>query len=225
MLDEPSSYWDYRALKFYGELTEKAKGRNCTVNIDYRIDISRPQFDRGQLKKTSSLWVVGTNASNKFQRLVNDRKFQKKRKIWIYGTTNPVGKSNRQTMAWIMSAFLKGASGVVPWQTVDKRGKAMKNADQLGLFVFSNGKIYQSLRLKAYRRAQQDIEYLLLLKKKYKLSDKQLREFILHYLPLKGETIKKYASDAGTENFSDLSPKKFRKLRSVLAKLIFPHLK
>lgn len=101
-----------------------------------------------------------------------------------------------------------------------ENGKAMTNSDQLGLFVFSGGDIYQSLRLKAYRRAQQDIEYLLLLQKKMNWTDSELRRFIEHYLPVKGKTIKKFAEDAGTRMYDGISPENFRQLREATAKLL-----
>lgn len=220
ILDEPTSFWDYRALHYYSDLVKLAKGPQCPVKIDYRIDISRPQFDRGELWHTSNLWVVNTSAMLDYPRIIQDRKNISGEKIWIYGTTNPVETSNRETMAWIMESFANGATGIVPWQTVNKDGKAMAEADQLGLFVFSNGDIYQSLRLKAYRRAEQDIEYLLLLKKKKNWTDSELRKFIEHYLPLKGETLKKFTEDAGTRQYQDLSPENYRKLREAAAELL-----
>lgn len=220
ILDEPTAFWDYRALRYYSDLVKEAKGTKSPVIVDYRIDISRPQFDRGELWHTSDLWVVNTGAMLHYPRIIQDRKNISGEKMWVYGTTNPVETSNRETMAWIMESFNRGAVGIVPWQTVNKNGKAMKNADQLGLFVFSNGNIYQSLRLKAYRRAEQDIEYLLLLQKKMKWTDSELRKFVEHYLPVSGKTIKKFAEDAGTRQYEGISPENFRKLREATAKLL-----
>ena len=220
VLDEPASFWDYRALRYFGNLVREAKGEKCPVKIDYRIDISRPQFDRGELWNTGGLWVVNTSAMLDYPRIIQDRKKFSGEKIWIYGTTNPVESSNRETMAWILESFAKGAKGIVPWQTVNKDGKAMIEADQLGLFVFAAGNIFQSLRLKAFRRAEQDIEYLLLLQKKMKWTDGQLRKFIEHYLPINGTTIKKFSEDAGTRQYDDLSPENFRQLREAAADLL-----
>ena len=220
ILDEPTAFWDFRALRYYADMVKKAKGTKCPVKIDYRIDISRPQFDRGELWNQSDLWVVNTSAMLNYSRLIKDRKNLSGERMWVYGTTNPVETSNRETMAWIMESFIRGATGIVPWQTVNKTGKAMTKADQLGLFVFSNGKIYESLRLKAYRRVEQDIEYLLLLQKKMKWTDSELRKFIEHYLPIDGKSIKKFAGDAGTRKYTDLSPENFRKLREAAASLL-----
>ncbi|MEM6473500.1 MAG: hypothetical protein AAF802_28330, partial [Planctomycetota bacterium] len=43
ILDEPTSFWDYRALQYYGELTDRGRDQ-ANVHIDYRVDISRPEF-------------------------------------------------------------------------------------------------------------------------------------------------------------------------------------
>jgi hypothetical protein len=220
ILDEPTAFWDFRALRYYADLVKEAKGTKCPVKIDYRIDISRPQFDRGELWNTSDLWVVNTSAMLKYPRIIHDRKTFSGEKMWVYGTTNPVETSNRETMAWVMESFVHGAVGIVPWQTVNKNGEAMIQADQLGLFVFSKGEIYQSLRLKAYRRVEQDIEYLLLLQKKFNITDSELRNFIEHYLPINGNTIKKNTEDAGTRKYIDISPENFRRLREATAKLL-----
>lgn len=220
ILDEPTSFWDYRALAYFSDLVKDVRGKRCPVKIDYRIDISRPQFDRGELWGKADLWVVNTKAMQNYPRIIQDRKKFSGEKIWVYGTTNPVESTNRDTMIWVLEAFLQGAEGVVPWQTVNRNGKAMEKADQLGLFVFADGDIYQSLRLKAYRRAQQDIEYLLLLQQKMNWSDSELRRFITNYLPIKGKTSQKNAEDAGTRIYEEISPENFRKLREAAAKLI-----
>ena len=34
VLDEPTEYWDYRALAYYGDLVQKARGERCPVTVD-----------------------------------------------------------------------------------------------------------------------------------------------------------------------------------------------
>ena len=72
---------------------------------------------------------------------------------------------------------------VVPWQTIDKSGQALQQADQLGLFIFDrrptgNSAIRHSARLKAYRDAEQLIEYLLLVQQRQHWSSSQMQAFI-----------------------------------------------
>jgi hypothetical protein len=188
ILDEPTGYFDYRALAYYADLVAKAKGDACPVPVRYRIDISRPQFDRGELFGKGDLWVVSTGAFRRYPRLVRDRAPE----FWLYGSSSKVGESNRAIHAWVLEAYRGGATGVVPWQTVDRSGKALREADTLGLLVFDGWKdgepvIHHSLRLKAYRRAQQDVEYLEVLRRERGLTRGQIREIMDRHLELPGQ--------------------------------------
>lgn len=225
ILDEPSSFWDYRALKFYGELTDRGRAQSSEVQIDYRIDISRPEFCRGQLDQRHDLWVVSSSAFQHYRRLVTDRMERDGLKAWIYGTSNHVHETNRDIQAWALDAWQDGATGIVPWQTVNKSGSALKEADQLGLFIFDTdqaGKtvIRHSLRLKAYREAQQLIEYLNLLQQRRGWSPDQMRRFIRHYVDLNSEVNKTSEADAGTSSYGRLSAMNLESLRLATATLL-----
>ncbi len=210
ILDEPASYWDYRALQYFGELTDRGRGvagDDFGGQIDYRIDISRPEYCRGQLDGRADLWVVSSSAFQNYRRLVTDRIEQDGLKVWVYGTTNPVGESNRQVLAWALDAWQYGASGLVPWQTVDKTGQALSQPDQLGLFIFdtaSDGRvaIRHSLRLKAYREAEQLIEVLTCVQQQRGWSASQLRAFLQRSVALAGRVRKQSEADAGTSEYS-----------------------
>ncbi len=221
-LDEPVAHWDYRALAYYGDLVRKGRGEACPIALRYRIDISRPQFDRGQLWGKCDLWVVSSAAFRDYPRLVADRAERSGELIWVYGSSNPVEESNRTIQAWALDVYRKGAWGVLPWQTINKSGSALKKADQLGLFIFdkARGAIHHSIRLKAYRRAQQDIEYLELLRKRRKLTAGQLRAFIDRHVTLDGTVDQRFAEDAGTPRYGKLSPEAYRRLREAAAALI-----
>jgi len=226
VLDEPAEYWDYRALAYYGDLVRQAKGSQCPIRLQYRIDISRPQFDRGELAGKADLWVVSSDAMREYPRIIADRVEQTGETIWVYGTSNRVEDSNRQIQAWALWAYRNGAKGLVPWQTVDKTGAAMKKADQLGLFIFDkrpdgDTEIHHSMRLKSYRQAEQDIEYLELLRKKLKLTDGQLYSFMDSFLKLSGEVVKKSSEDEGTAGYKPAGgPEAFRQLREAAAELL-----
>jgi hypothetical protein len=207
ILDEPSSYWDYRALQFYGELTDRATQGEPNVSLDYRVDISRPEYCRGQLSTRDDLWVVSSAAFRNYRRLVTDRMEQAGLKVWVYGTSNAVEESNRNLLAWALDSWQHGASGIVPWQTVDKTGAALSQPDQLGLFIFDkdaegNTRIHHSSRLKAYREAEQLIEYLILVKQRKNWTSSQMRSFILRYITLSGDVRKKDDADAGTAEYT-----------------------
>ncbi|MFN9717921.1 MAG: fibronectin type III domain-containing protein [Planctomycetota bacterium] len=225
ILDEPSAFWDFRALQFYGELTDRGRTTAESVRVDYRVDISRPEYCRGQLKGRSDLWVVSSAAFENHRRLVTDRIRADGLKAWVYGTSNHVHESNRNIMAWALDARRSGAMGIVPWQTVNKDGSALNQADQLGLFIFDrdakgNVVVRHSLRLKAYRDAQQLIEYLNLLQVKLRWNDQQLRDFIQVSVPLAVSVEKKHAEDAGTSTYTQISPDDFDHLRRRASHLL-----
>jgi hypothetical protein len=114
ILDEPSGFWDYRALQFYGELTDRGREVAPDVQINYRIDISRPEYCRGQLEGRDDLWVVSSSAFKDYRRLVTDRMQHDGLKTWVYGTSNHVHETNRNIQAWALDAWQDGATGIVP---------------------------------------------------------------------------------------------------------------
>lgn len=206
ILDEPASFWDYRALQYYGELTDRGRKAWDQIQIDYRIDISRPEYWRGQLNDRPDFWVVSSSAFQDYHRLVADRIQQQALKVWVYGSSNPVHESNRQIQAWALDAWRKGANGLVPWQTVDKSGEALRQADQLGLFIFDQGPqgntvIRHSARLKAFREVQQLVECLILVQQRHRWSPTQMQQFIDHYVDLRGTVLKQNDDDAGTAQY------------------------
>ena len=225
ILDEPAGFWDYRALQFYGELTDRGRRVAPDVQINYRIDISRPEYCRGQLDRRDDLWIVSSSAFQNYRRLVTDRMQSDGLKAWVYGTSNHVHETNRNIQAWALDAWQDGATGIVPWQTVNKSGSALKEADQFGLFIFDTDAagetvIRHSMRLKAYREAQQLIEYLHLLKQRRRWSQDQMRGFVNHYVDLDSEVNKTNEEDAGTSAYGRLSALGLEALKSATAQLL-----
>lgn len=225
VLDEPASYWDYRALRYFGELTDRGRSSADGPRIDYRVDISRPEFCRGELDRRADLWVVSSSAFQHYRRLVTDRIERDGIKVWVYGTTNHVHETNRMLQGWALDAWRDGATGLVPWQTIDKSGNALKQADQLGLFIFDqngSGKnvIRHSARLKAYREAQQLIEYLNLLKARCGWNRDQLQRFVAHYVASDAAIRKGNDDDAGTMVYAQISPRDIDSLKQAIAKLL-----
>lgn len=228
VLDEPAAYWDYRALAYYGDLVREARAGESPPRIDYRIDISRPEFDRGLLAGKSDLWVVNGRAFDQYHRLVMDRAEATGEKIWVYGAAAPAHQSSRSIMAWAIAAYRNGATGLVPWQTVNRDGSAFQKADPLGIFIFDRApdgglSVRPTLRLKAFRRAQQDIEYLGLARGRAGWTPGQLRAFIDHYLPIHGVTPARDDDEAAAPSFDTLDPRAFHALREAAATIIESH--
>ena len=113
----------------------------------------------------------------------------------------------------------------VPWQTVNKSGSALKEADQLGLFIIDKNAsdetvIRHSMRLKAYRDAQQLIEYLNLLQRQRGWSQDQMRRFINQYVDLNARVDTINEADAGTATNGRLSASGLEMLRMATSKLL-----
>jgi hypothetical protein len=128
----------------------------------FRADISRPQWRRDSLDGLLDYHVVG-GAVRQYPRLVFERKRALGEIVLEYGSTNPVEGSNVQPVGWCLDAWSMGTDGVLPWQTVGNAG-SWDRADELSLFYPGRGGpgVIPSIRLKAYRRGQQDVEYLTL---------------------------------------------------------------
>ncbi len=232
ILDEPASFWDYRALAFYRDLTHRSRIPTHEANqtsfsaaqLRFRIDISRPEFSRSQLNDVDDLWVVSASAFQSYRRLVMDRIANDGLNAWIYGSSNHVHESNRNIQAWALDAWQYGATGIVPWQTINKSGSALKEADQLGLFIFDKDAagqpiIRHSMRLKAFREAQQLIEHLNLLKQRRGWSQDQMLRFIEQYVDLDARVDKINEADAGTTAYGRISPADVELLRLAITKL------
>ncbi|MFM7057986.1 MAG: hypothetical protein ACKO2P_13790 [Planctomycetota bacterium] len=225
ILDEPAGFWDYRALAWFGRLTDQGRTHLKTVGIDYRIDISRPEFARRQLDGRRDLWVVSGDAFRNYRRLVQERIRQDGIQVWVYGTASPVEASSRVMEAWILDAWQAGAVGIVPWQTIDKTGRALVEGDQLGLFIFDDGSgerptIRTTARLRSIREAQQFVEKLRLARERHQLTGEQITELLQEILG-PGLTVKKTSDDdAGTAVLESLDPRTWDRARARVHALL-----
>jgi len=142
----------------------------ATPRFVFRADISRPQWRRDSLDGLLDYHVVGS-AMRDYVDLVFERKRAFGEIVLEYGSTNPVEGSNVQPVGWCLDVWALGADGVIPWQTVGT-AESWERADELALFYPAWGQAagrgertslpVPSIRLKAYRRGQQVVEYLAL---------------------------------------------------------------
>jgi hypothetical protein len=174
LLDEPANFQDFWALRYFAQAFHEGinqaggastRAAGASPRLVFRADISRPQWRRDSLDGLLDDHVVGS-AMRVYPRLVFDRKRSLGEIVLEYGSTNPVDGSNLQPVAWCLDVWSLGADGVIPWQTVGN-AESWNRADELSLFYPEratgprSGPI-PSIRLKAYRRGQQDVEYLTL---------------------------------------------------------------
>ncbi|HEX7447847.1 MAG TPA: GDSL-type esterase/lipase family protein [Pirellulales bacterium] len=163
LLDEPANFQDYWALRWFGQaFHEGVSAAGSRAKMLFRCDISRPEWQRDSLDGLLNYNVVG-GAFRGYRRIVLDRKRAFGQMVVEYGSANGLEESNVQPAGWSVDAWCLGADGVLPWQTIGT-ADSWKRADRLALFYpgQSDGPPAPSIRLKSFRRGQQDVEYLTL---------------------------------------------------------------
>ncbi|MBI4681887.1 MAG: hypothetical protein HY757_02155 [Nitrospirae bacterium] len=182
-LDEPMSYDDWMALKFYGVLFQQAIGTKPAQFI-FRADISRQRWQHDWLNGILNRMYV--QSEDFFRYPARARQLKEKGQISysVYGSLNDIDTSNQQTVLWCMRAYLEGADGVLPWQSLGGP-KAFSIPDRNALIVDAGKGLnidwVVSLRVKALRRGQQNVELLALLEKKYGYNREQMRDLFYRY--------------------------------------------
>ncbi len=212
LLDEPANFQDFWALRYFA--TAFHEGVNAagpgTAKVVFRADISRPQWQRDSLDGLLDYNVVGS-AVRSYRRIVMDRKEAEQQIVVEYGSANPIEESNMQAVGWSLDSWAIGTDGVLPWQTIG-RAESWEEADTLSLFYPSkNGnEPVPSVRLKAFRRGQQDVEYLTLLSIVTKEPRWAVAERVREALGLVGERgasgTAGAAEDAGLLRYKRLRP-------------------
>jgi hypothetical protein len=225
LLDEPASFQDFWALRYFAlafhegiNQARASKGLESFPRMVYRADISRPQWRRDALDGLLDYHVVGS-AMRQYPRLVFDRKRRFGEIVVEYGSTNPIQASNLQPVGWSLDAWSLGADGVLPWQTIGT-SESWNRGDELALFYpLPDGGVVPSVRLKAYRRGQQDVEYLTLWARENRLPRWAVGQAVRESLHLAGSrqaTETGGAEDAGRIDYSGLRPHQLWALRQRL---------
>jgi len=205
IFDEPMNTQDFWALRWYGILwhsaVEPVKGK---TKMWYRGDISYSQFGRNILWGVMDVEYFGGNNTQKTRMKHDEQILWGKSYFSEYGTANKIEAPNTQPVLWCLSAWSKGAMGVLPWQTIGSN-KSWKTADQTALFYPHPNGPKPSVRLKAFTRGQQDVEYLTLLCDVFKVSKYAAAGWLNTLVDLKGNVHQSYHGDAGTVRFNKAS--------------------
>jgi hypothetical protein len=219
LLDEPNHRDDWLVLSYFNRLFAKGIGPHPGVSLITREDISRPQWQRDYLDGQIDLMVVSGELYTKGPRL---REMQERLGVryWNYGTANAVRRSNTEAEAWTVSAWLAGADGIVPWQSIGEDANYTRAEDTALLLPGKRFGIVgpvASLRLKALRRAQQDVEYLNMLAANKKWDRAQVAAAIGGILKPKTAFNQNDAQDAGSYSFGKVRAADFADLRLAIA--------
>jgi hypothetical protein len=111
-------------------------------------------------------------------------------------------------VAWCIDAWSKGADGVIPWQTIG-RAESWKHGDAQALLYPPRdgqpGPPRASLRLKAFRRGQQDVEMLEDLRRTYGVSRDEIARRVRAAVDLRSNSKARFEGDAGVHEGSGRS--------------------
>lgn len=224
ILDEPASFQDFWALRYFGDAFQEGIARGLSrakspARIVFRADISRPQWQRDSLDSLLNYNVVSGGSFREYHRLVIDRKHRFGQVVVDYGTTNAIEESNVQPAGWCVNSWTLESDGVVPWQTIGT-ADSWKKGDALSLFYpgafVGQKEPIASVRLKAYLRGQQDVEYYTLLMQTLQqprwLVGQELRRLLNLSAQVKGTGVTN-AEDAGRVEFTQLRPQDLWRVR------------
>jgi len=227
--DEPYHWDDWQALRYFCRLWTEGRRPGEEKQWVARADISRPQWQGRLLDGVVDTVYFGTGAfsSPAMIRRCETLAREAPLDLRVYGSANADTASNLGSVAWIVAAWLHGASAALPWQAMGN-DKALDVGDQAvgGNALLAPGDRFgvacvADLRLKAFREGQQIAEYLNLAGKRCKLNREQLRAMVARAVPMRART----ASGAGADNadalaFIGLDAWRLAELRRALAELI-----
>ena len=182
-LDEPVFYDDFMALRSYGSLFHQATGTRPGHFI-FRADISRLRWQHDWLNGILDRMYVQSDNFFKYPERARHLREEGLIKFSVYGSLNDIDSSNQQSVMWCMKAFVEGADGVLPWQSLAGT-KAFTIPNRNALIVDAREKLdidwVVSLRVKALRRGQQNAELLALLEEENGYQREQIRDFVHRY--------------------------------------------
>ncbi len=185
------------------------------MKAHFRTDVSQPEMTRGLWDGLCNLWNssglrdYATTASYRMARIPGE-------KYWHYGGGPPVAGRLADFQSSFFTYWSIGSAGDLPyWDSL--RGEGWFKPSDLAVFYpgtdyAGSGRDYDGpiagVRLKGIRRAQQDVEYLMLLSAKKGWSRSRVRQALAGW-----------ADDPGavTLTFNNLSAGGIRGIRRAVA--------
>ena len=184
-LGQPLYRDDFLALEAFAQVSQTEASSFPGGRFAFRVNVPDPAalaqygFDRFSILSTLDL-------SPAAWQLLRRRVATTGEKLWMQTESLPLGNDVAEIETFCLRNFLEGADG---WTIRDVVGRpehlARPQPQSLlycGLPLKIDGPL-PSLRLKALRRAQQDIDYLLLLQDKMNWTRRQLAEFVRQAVP------------------------------------------
>ena len=222
IFDEPINTQDFWALRWYGKLWKEATSRvafDSGTALWFRSDISYSQFSRNMLWGILDIEYIGGNSVQKTRMKHDEQMLSGLAHFTEYGSANKIDQPNTQPVLWCIAAWLNGANGVLPWQTIGTNN-SWKDAEQTALFYPHPDGPYPSVRLKAFTRGQQDVEYLTLFGKTYNLPRYAIEKIVKNFIGMESTVKKTSTMDAGTISFDSANSINLWRLRAWLGQMI-----
>ena len=228
LLDEPANWQDYWALRWFGlafhEGIDQVPDRR--TRLAFRCDISRPEWQREVFDGLLDVNIVGGGAFARYNRRVIDRKRRNGELVIPYGSANAVKDSNVQPAAWCWWSWCHGGDGVLPWQTIG-REDSWKKDDRLSLF-YPGGAVGRrapvpSIRLKAFRRGQQDAELLAMARRALGVTRAQMGQAVWAAMEAEARRVNtgfQGGEDAGEIRFDRLASENLHRIREGLLDIV-----
>ena len=221
IFDEPANTQDYWALRWYGLLFHQGVGpARGGAKLWYRADVSRTQFDRDMFWGLLDLEVMGGTTPQKIRMKRDEQSLWSHTHRTEYGGANHPSDPNTQPAVWSLLAWTRGCIGVLPWQTIGTASAWEKGEDTCLFYPPRGGEPAPSVRLKAFTRGQQDIEYLTLLADAYGLPDEAVATGLRQVVDLTGQVRKTSEDDAGTIRFTKADPAALWELRTRVGAMV-----
>lgn len=228
LLDEPMFRDDYLVVQLFGELARQGFKDCGSVDLDYRIDCSRVQEARGMMNTVDTMVFSQSNV-REYGAVARDfmRSYQPKtpggmRKGWEYGGASSVEAQPIAARGWALDAWLGGRDGLLPWLAygTDASWNSVEKAKNAIFYPASErwnyDGCYGSLRMKAFRDGQQDVERMALLAAKRGATRRELAQAIRGIVSLEGKIKIAYAEDAGSVSYRQLTPDRLVRLKRVI---------
>jgi len=226
--DEPCHWDDWLALRFFDELW--TKGRTSLGASEKlwpaRADISRPQWMGRFMDGVLNISYYGGFDNLRQYRRAENIKRDSGIEIRAYGSANAHDRSNTETVSLMLSMWLNGAEAFLSWQTQGNDKSLDKQESAMGNAIFAPGKrfglpVVGDMRLKAFRKGEQIIEYLALAGKKHNFSRKKLKAIIENALEIKSTSrASSNADNADALMFAPLKAWQITELRKKLLELL-----
>ena len=160
-----------------------------------------------------------SNSYRRYLRYVLDRKSRTGETTYNYGSANPIELNNLHPVAWSLETWVNGLDGIVPWQTLGKQ-RSWTDADQNALLypgetIGKPGPL-PSIRLKAFRRGQQDVEYLNILENVDGMMRSDIKRLVIKRLNQGGDFTQVLNEYDEKVNIQGLDPVTLWKLRTAI---------